>query len=508
MLYATHAHAAGAASQQAADDESWFSDNRGHRHSFRAVYDPWFGPLRGDAHPRRAAVEVAALTLAQLAFYWLNHDANKEDWDDPSLVDKLTLDAACFDNNPFDINFLLHPSAGAAFYGVSRSNNLSVPVSFAYTVAGSAVWEFFLEAREQVSFNDLVFTPFGGMPIGEFFFHLSDYVNSAPDGGHFPQDAAAYTLGIVHKAHDGIDGRGPARPTLPADALGFSSAYAHRFGIGYGFAAIENDEERVSSLHELELSATLVAMPGFLRMGRFDTFFQHGNFSEARVRLGFSEGELGETDLWFSSVLAGWYGQRFERSPSGLAGRAVMVGANSAFRYYDLRVLGRRDRFAIAHMLGPAADLWMKQGDFAAHVNVGASVDFAGIRPLAYEPWTERFGKQGTKSVLQQEGYSIAWGASGRLRASATYALAEVGGAASFGRYGSIEGHDREQSEVTRDIHTTDDIESEAVWVAVNPPAPIRGQLSYERLGRAGSMGSTSVSRFDERLMLLGEYVF
>jgi len=499
---------AGNAHAEPAAHDSWFADTGGYRYDFHEVYAPWFGPRRGPSHPWRAALEVAGVLAVETALYWANHSANEDDWDDPAIVDKLRLRAICFDNNLSTINHIMHPIGGAASYGFSRVNRLSVPVSFAYVTAASAVWEFGIEWREQASINDLVFTPFAGMAIGEFLFHVGDYVNSAPGGGGFAQRLAANTLGIVHRTHDRIDGRGPPQPTLSADALGFSSAYFHRFGAGYGLAAIENDERRVSTMHELELTAMLVAMPGFRRLGVFRTLFQHGNFTDARLRIGFADGRHGETDIWVSSVLAGWYTQSFQRPAAGLDGHAAMFGVNTAFRFRDLHLLGRRDHYAIAHLLGPAADLWMDGGGLALHLGAGATADFAAIHPLAFETWTEQFGEGGTKSVLREQGYSFNWGMSGRVNMSITYALFEMGGKAEFGRYGSIEGHDRDQDETARDVHTVDTIADHEVWIALHPPVPARVRLSFERLARSGTMSPFSVSRFDQRLMLQAEYVF
>ena len=150
----------------AQDGADYFIDRRGDLRKFDHEYRVWFTDR--EPHPIRAAAEALIWIGLGTAYYWLDPLANSEDWDDPSVLDKLRGEALTFDNNLVSTNFILHPIAGAAVYGTARVNGLSVPASFAYVAASSLAWEFALEWREQASVNDLIFTSIGGVSLGEF----------------------------------------------------------------------------------------------------------------------------------------------------------------------------------------------------------------------------------------------------------------------------------------------------------------------------------------------------
>src|SRR6185503_7898684 len=166
-----------AGSAIAQDEAGYFVDRRGDLREFDHEYRVWIDDR--EPHPVRAAAEALIWIGLGTAYYWLDPLANSEDWDDPSVFEKLSGDAVSFDNNLVSTNFILHPLAGAAIYGSSRINGLSVPASFAYVAASSLAWEFAFEWREQASLNDLLFTSIGGVSLGEFFFRLSDYASSS-----------------------------------------------------------------------------------------------------------------------------------------------------------------------------------------------------------------------------------------------------------------------------------------------------------------------------------------
>ena len=76
------------------------------------------------------------------------------------------------DDDPFRTNQLGHPYAGSIYHGFARSAGLNYWEAFAYTFAGSALWE---TAGERVppSRNDQINTGIGGSFLGEALFRLS-----------------------------------------------------------------------------------------------------------------------------------------------------------------------------------------------------------------------------------------------------------------------------------------------------------------------------------------------
>ncbi|HVZ35813.1 MAG TPA: DUF3943 domain-containing protein, partial [Polyangiaceae bacterium] len=197
------------------------------RHSVER--DRQLGPGRYPPSYARAVLEVAGLLGLGVAQYWSNSNSNSRDWDFPRWSDRLSSSGIRFDNNTHVTNNVLHPLAGAAYYGFSRSNGLSVPAASLFTFAGSAIWEGTLEWREKVSINDMVATTAGGISGGEFFVQLASYLNSSPTETNLAQDVAKVTLGFPVWVHEELDSR-PRDPRPARDNLGFSSEYTHRFG--------------------------------------------------------------------------------------------------------------------------------------------------------------------------------------------------------------------------------------------------------------------------------------
>jgi hypothetical protein len=436
------------------------------------------------------------------ALYWLESSANKQDWDDPGLANKLSFQALSLDTNVNATNHLLHPLAGAFVYGIARDNAMSVPLSVAYSAAGSFFWEMLLEWREQASINDLVYTVVGGLPTGEFFVRLGDYLNSAPTGGGAGQRIAASTLGAVRALHMAID-KERLPPPLPADSLGLSSAYAHGFRVAYELVRVANDRADSGLLHRAALDAEIITMPGFLRRGQIDTGFAQGNFVEVRVRL--AGGPAGaEADIRSQATFAGHYQQRFS---SARRGHATMIGVGSGWRFQEYRLLDRRDQVPAVHVVGPHLGLWLSSGLISARFMADAHLDFASFRSLAFETWGARFGRENVKSVLREQGYTYQIGASVRLRSSLSVGPLTLAGQIEYGRYGSIEGADRRQSAVTRDVH---DVES-----LLEGRVSARTQVSIAEIGvnldqrwRGSTMGRVSVDRWDRYAYLSAGLVF
>jgi hypothetical protein len=485
----------------AQDEGDYFIDRRGDLRSFDREYRVWITDR--EPYPIRAAAEALIWVGLGTAYYWLDPLANSEDWDDPSVFEKLRGDAVSFDNNLVSTNFVLHPLAGAAVYGSARVNGLSVPVSFAYAAASSVAWEFVLEWREQASVNDLIFTSIGGASLGEFLSRLSDYASSAGEDAKFGTVVAAHTIGLPHKIHQWIDGPRP-RTSLPADALGFSSAYWHRFSASYGFGEIDNDAFDSSPAHSIDLEAQIVAIPGFLRPGRINLGFDEANFTEGRLRLLYDTGGLAEVDARVSSTLFGHLKQEF----TARSGSAALVGLGTGLRYYDSWRLGRRDGFAFVHLPGPVFGIWSRSGALRLKAQLNASFDFAGIRPLGFGSWEEVFDEDGLRSVLTRRGYTYAWCGSSRARLAANNRMFGVGAHANAAWCRSIQGLDRFENKADADVTSIDTLLELEAWAGFRPPGPVELRFELEQKQRGGWMGQLAAKDWDRRAAAVVAYVF
>jgi hypothetical protein len=492
------APSASRASDEQTRSQGYYLDPERGTTAFEPEYERWFGASRRPARYGRAAIEMGGVLAIGTSYYWIVSDPNKQDWDYIDLRDRSLHVEVKFDNNMFRTNFLLHPLAGTMSYWLSRANGLDVYKSSAASLLSSSAFEFLLEWLEKPSINDLVATPIGGVAGGEFFFHLGDYLNSVFGRDNAVQRVLAYSVGApqgIHSAMDGADA-----PSGPRDALGYSAAYWHGFSVGYGVADVANDRGDRGVLNDLLFQAKLVAMPGFLRPGRFSIDFDQGNFTEARLRTSIADGFLKDVDLWIGSNLVGHYRQDYTGSPVALAGTGAMIAASVDMRYVDRWLLNRRDQFAMFHFLGPSGKAWFGLGHgLTASAEGRLHVDFAGITSPAYKLFVAQYGPEGTKTVLQLQNYYQGVGVSGRWAASVSLVGFELGGHARYGTYRSVDGWDRFATPF--DVMNTDQIIEFGGALSYAPPmAPLSFRVDAETLEHASQMGPFSVSWRDLRV--------
>jgi hypothetical protein len=118
----------------------------------------------------RALSELTLLAGVGMANYWINKDANMEDWRYKYRwkdVWPRFRDGWSYDSNAFRTNTIYHIYAGAIYYQIGRSNDYGILASTAWAFAGSLIWEYIGEWREQTSANDIYITGIGGALAGE-----------------------------------------------------------------------------------------------------------------------------------------------------------------------------------------------------------------------------------------------------------------------------------------------------------------------------------------------------
>ena len=73
-----------------------------------------------------------------------------------------------WDQDDFFFNYIGHPIAGSYYYNAVRSQNAKWWESLLFSTAQSCIWEYLIEGfAEQPSIQDLIFTPIGGLILGE-----------------------------------------------------------------------------------------------------------------------------------------------------------------------------------------------------------------------------------------------------------------------------------------------------------------------------------------------------
>ncbi len=100
-----------------------------------------------------------------------------------------------WDNDKLGTNTFLHPYNGSLYFNAARSNGFNFWQSELFAIAGSGMWEMFME-REYPSTNDFIATPIGGAALGEVLYRASDAVldDRLTGSPRFAREAAAFII--------------------------------------------------------------------------------------------------------------------------------------------------------------------------------------------------------------------------------------------------------------------------------------------------------------------------
>ena len=414
-----------------------------------------------------AGIEVGiTLTIATIRYQF--DGERKENWDFPSVKQRFTLEAWRYDNNPFGINYFAHAFEGTIFHLIGRTNNLSLAESAALGFGSSFAWEFLFEFREKVSVNDVIFTPGSGIAIGEFFYWLGQYVDSAPADASFGQTVARYTLGLPHAVHRKLGGA-PVPSVDERDEYGLRSDIWHRFDIATTAGGLRGEmEELPSSLWAGRIAGRLVVIDGYRRPGELALAFASGNFTEASFELTVGDDADGSR-FWAESVLVGVYRQDIEQRSR--RGWGWMLGSAISYDYRREQLGEWRERLALLHLPGLAADGELHVGDWTLRTGARVHADFGSLEAIAHQQWKLEHPDETNKTILRKQGYYFGWGGSLRLHGELTSERLSVGGSLLTGVYDSDEGLDRSQEGLTTDVDIDDRATEIEGWLRVRPLA-------------------------------------
>jgi len=125
-----------------------------------------------------------------------------------------------WDDGEFEVNQLGHPYQGSMYFSAARVNGLSFWEAAPYTLAGSWMWEYFMET-EQPSTSDFLTTTFGGTFLGESLYRLSNAIrnDSATGSTRLLREIAAFAVNPVSGLDRVFTGKawadGPAGTPVP-----------------------------------------------------------------------------------------------------------------------------------------------------------------------------------------------------------------------------------------------------------------------------------------------------
>lgn len=448
-------------------DPDCFIDAASSARSAQRAYERLHKPP--ETHHLIALAEDFVFLAVGTTWYWLARDKNLVDWDRPSAKARFTLDVIRFDNNDFPINFTLHPWSGAAYYSAARTNGISLGMSSLYAVGATLAWEYGIEFREKVSLNDIIFTPIGGITLGEFFSRLMLYVNRYPTKPTITQRVFGAVFGPLQAFTDAVTGQKKVVGG-PRDNLGLSAEQYHRFFFSTGAAfQSASGEERV--LYTLDFDGSFVSVPSHLRPARFRRFVRDGEFTRFWLSLVQGAGER-EFDSYADLSLFGLYDQSISRD---MRGGYFFLGSSLGYRYRRSQLDGFRDEVAAAHLPGLALETTLLFGPKVTfQLSYRLVPDFVGIRSIAYAQWQAAHPDAQGKTTVENHGYWYGFGVTSLLEASLGFPRVRLGGRTWFAAENSTEGLDRQQEELTADPRGVERVLDAEAYLRV-APFPVRG---------------------------------
>ncbi len=401
-----------------------------------------------------ASLETGGILALEILWYESAIELNKLDFDFDRTWDGQgrrwrDLHGVRFDDNSFALNMGHAYYNGSFYYDIARVLGGSVLESWLFTLATSSVWEATVEHREVFSLNDTIVTPAGGAAIGEAFFQLGRFFERGS-----PTIANRVLTTIFSPAQTLDDVLGLTRParTPDVDSLGFPRDVWHRFELDLGGALAGRSRASGALRPELYLSldTELVAVPGHGRPGDLAQTLDDGQWSRVRVVFSRDAEALTELHVYTQASLWGRYHQRLRGQDGALFGHSVFYGAATAFDLSIARLPEFDDFIGIMHVVGPMTDATWYHGAFSLRGALSGFLDFANPRALAYDELL----RQGvvlptTKSVLEKEGYTHAWGFTGAAQLEARWRGFGLACELRYDWFDSIEGRDRFQESFT-----------------------------------------------------------
>jgi hypothetical protein len=461
-------------------------------------------------HARAAIEEVGILVIGYIEYVVDTSNAQDQTlgyaWRD--FRSKLVLDSLAMDNNRFGTNWLTHPGAGILYYSAARANRVPMIEAFTFAVAASTLWEYVGEFREQAAINDLVVTPVSGVPIGESltqlgsFFHRSRRTTAT--------SVAGWIFATFKSAHDEIDDLTPAAPSA-YDDLGLDADSWHRFHVR-GSVGVTRQASRDYSDGRIEAATRLVTLPGYGRAGAHEGTFHAGEVSALDFRAAQSEGRLVDLQLASSVLPAGWYWQNVGQSERGsLDGNGVVAGFHVAAEYgvhdYDRSDGNATNRLADIGA-GATVEHSLYTSGLVLRTRADALFDFAGVDAYALAKYRRAHGDYGLASVMANQSYYPAYGATLRPTVEITAGALDFGGSMRIDLFQSIRGVDVEGVKEGEEVSSADSRTTGRAWVGVSPSRHVRISVSAERNTRAGRVGDQSDSRAEVGMYGGAEVVF
>ena len=480
-------------------------------------------PPRLHKNTGRALFEIGSVMMYSQVRYWLNYAKFIEDWQFHfSWKDQkrrfFTFEAWSLDSNAFSLNWT-HALAGVLYYGFARTNHLSWPQSFLYSLGGSLWWEYVAEWREVISINDNIMTSAGGYAAGEAWFQLGKYFIGR--NGFF--NRLLSFIDPLMKLNHWLDKEQGKNLSLGPEP----GWHSFRFFLGQrnmpASSGVGLQTDLIAGFHTQIIHLPDYGKPGKTRRMVMDTLA-----SDLDVDFAFLHGRIEEANFSARVVGLGYFKQDIN---ADFRGYAYYFGLGSAFTlfkkksvvFYDSSSIPVkqgfdlhlkeprefRDKLSIVHILGPAFDYTKFSPASRLRLILDASLDFGLINSYALNKYSIGRDLTGVKTTLLYYGYYYGLGTT--LSSGLTYKIhgLEFNGFLRYQAYGSLDGLDRFQNEVKDDFHLTDTRLTYRIGAALHlPGTPVELYGSFEGIDRRGVIKDIRHGSLEKRYTLFMSYKF
>ena len=492
----------------------------------------------------RALVEGLAHFAYGTSSYWIRQDQNAEDWEFhftwKEQWDRIfKLKGVRFDSNSFSFNWT-HSLAGAMYYQYARQNNLSSFESFLYTFGCSLLWESFVEYKEVVSINDMITTPFGGLSIGEPFYHFGRYFRGQPPS--FTNRILRLVSNPFMALNEWLDRKQFPNQYKPTE----KSWHDFRLIGGPRFDTFSGQDS--NSYMRIGLDTQIIHIPEYGEVGTTSRSLKNTVFTELNFNGVLKKSSLHEYSIFAKAILFGYFTQHINSSAEAQPqpgnsssmdttheavinwdeqkGHSFFVGLSTAFDLFnraekkttttgiasvDPTTPDMADQYCIINVLGPAFDLTLYKKALRIRLTGDAYADFGQIHSVPFKKYAELNDVGITKCTLAEHGYYYAMGVTLSSMLQVNYSNIELKGNVKYHSLVSIDGRDRFQRDITpgsdfnlKDRRTIFDL---SLGYQI-PGTPIQMALGIEKINRWGSLESFKQTNSEKRSYINVRYLF
>lgn len=465
----------------------------------------------------RGLVEISLLMTYSQTRYWLNYAKFIEDWQyHLSWKDQkkrfFTFQAWRFDSNAFSLNWT-HSFAGVLYYSFGRTNHVSWPQSFLFSLGGSLWWEYVAEWREVISINDNIMTSIGGYAAGEPWFQLGKYFIGRK--GIINQVLG----GLIHpvlKFNHWLD-RENGKESYSVTEPGW-----HDFQFMVGQKRMPTTDPNSRNTLFLGVRTEIVQIPDYGKPGRTGRMLTDTLASDFDFDFSFRHGQIEEFNFATSVVGLGWFKQDID---PGYNGYAYYIGLGSGFTLFKKKSVWPfdsssvpvkqgfdlhldeprdfRDKLSAVHIGGPAFEYSLFRPNSRLRVRLNATLDFGLVNAYALNKYSVDHSIEGIKTTLFYYGYYYGIGTTLSSALRYNYRHLAFDARLCYQEYGSFDGRDRYQAEVTDNFHVRDRRVTYLLGASVRIPGTsvlVAGE--FEGIDRMGIIKDVDVRNLEERFSL------